>query len=80
MTVGEILEKDPEAAYSLMEMGLGCAGCPMSQFETLEQGAAVHGMDADMIVENLNKGKSESVEYEDTRTETVEESSAKTST
>jgi hybrid cluster-associated redox disulfide protein len=60
MTVGEILEKDPDAAYSLMSMGLGCAGCPMSQFETLEQGAMVHGMDADMIIENLNKDKDSS--------------------
>lgn len=55
MTVSEIIEKNPKAAEILREEGLGCAGCMLSGFETLEQGAAGHGIDADELVEELNK-------------------------
>ncbi len=55
MTVAEIIEKKPKAAETLAEEGLGCAGCMLSSFETLEQGAAGHGIDVDELVEELNK-------------------------
>jgi len=41
----------------LSGMGLGCVGCPMAQFETIEMGATVHGMDPDALVKELNKSK-----------------------
>ena len=31
-----------------------CLGCPISSGETLEQAAAAHGIDVDLIVEELN--------------------------
>ena len=54
-TIGEILEKAPEKADLLLEAGMHCLGCPASQMETLEEACDVHGIDADELVEKLNK-------------------------
>lgn len=61
MSFSEILEKFPEAAEILFESGMHCCGCPMSANESLEQGAIAHGIDADKLIEKLNKkaGKNE---------------------
>ncbi len=55
MTIGEVLRKQPEKASILMQFGMGCIGCPSAQSETLEEAAMVHGMDADQLIEALNK-------------------------
>ena len=39
MLIGEIIVKYPDAAFALMQCGMGCIGCPSSQGETLEQAA-----------------------------------------
>ena len=54
-TIGDILEKAPEKADLLLEAGMHCLGCPASQMETLEEACEVHGIDADELVEKLNK-------------------------
>ena len=54
-TIGKILEKAPEKADLLLEAGMHCLGCPASQMETLEEACEVHGIDADELVEKLNK-------------------------
>ena len=55
MNVGKVLSIDPNLATVLMGFGLHCFGCPMSQMETLEQAAMVHGVDVDLMVEKLNE-------------------------
>ena len=55
MLIGDILKTKPESAGTLMSFGMGCIGCPSSQMETLEQAAAVHGLDVNDILEALNK-------------------------
>ncbi len=55
MTFSELLEKHPEAAEDLMEAGMHCIGCPASSFETLEQGAEAHGINAKELVVKINK-------------------------
>jgi len=55
MSFAEILEIDPELAMPLMESGMHCCGCPMSQMESLEDGAVTHGLNPDKLVEELNK-------------------------
>jgi len=55
MTFAEILQKHPEAAGILLEKGMHCFGCPMSQMETLEQGVRAHGLDVDKLVKELNE-------------------------
>lgn len=52
--IGEVLREDPSKAAVLMEMGMGCVGCPASQSETLEEAAQVHGMDIEVLMEKLN--------------------------
>ena len=55
MNIGKILSIDENLAPVLMGFGLHCFGCPMSQMETLEQAAIVHGVDVDLMVEKLNE-------------------------
>lgn len=55
MTIGEVIETNPEAARILMSFGMGCIGCPASQAETLEEASQVHGMDIDKLLEALNQ-------------------------
>lgn len=49
MTIGEVVQRFPSTADVFMSYGLHCVGCHVSAFETLEQGAAGHGMDAETI-------------------------------
>ena len=37
----------------LMGAGMHCVGCPSSAGETLEEAAMVHGIDSDMLVEEI---------------------------
>ena len=53
--IGEILEVAPEKAEILLQAGMHCLGCPASQEETLEEACAVHGIDVEDLVEELNK-------------------------
>ena len=36
-----------------MGAGMHCVGCPSSARETLEEAAMVHGIDSDMLVEEI---------------------------
>ena len=54
MTIGEILVKDQNVVPVLLEAGMHCLGCPASQMETLEEAAAVHGIDIDELMEKIN--------------------------
>ena len=53
-TIGEILEKAPEKADILLEIGMHCLGCPASQMETLEEACADHGIDVEEVITKLN--------------------------
>lgn len=55
MTIGEIISKDNSKAIVLMEMGMGCVGCPSSAAETVEEAAMVHGLNLDALLDALNK-------------------------
>ena len=54
-SIGEIVQKNPQTAEVFQKHGMGCLGCAMSHFENIEQGCAAHGIDADKLVEDLNK-------------------------
>jgi hybrid cluster-associated redox disulfide protein len=55
MTIREVIMAKLEAAEILMSFGMGCVGCPSAQMETLEEAAAVHGMNLDNLLAELNK-------------------------
>ena len=52
--IGELLQIDANVAPMLLNIGMHCLGCPSYQMETIEEAAAVHGIDADDLVEELN--------------------------
>lgn len=55
MIIREVLMARPDAAEILMAQGMGCVGCPGAQMESLEEAAAVHGMNLDDLLAALNK-------------------------
>ncbi len=79
MTVGEILDKHPELADTMLQHGLHCVGCHANPFETLEEGTIGHGMSEEQLqslVKSLNEqaevlGKTESNKPIVTITETA---------
>ena len=56
MMIGDILRKDTGTGIAaiLMRAGMPCVGCPSAQGETLEEAGAVHGIDADLLAEEIN--------------------------
>ncbi len=54
MQIGQLLKVDPNIAVILMRAGMHCIGCPSSQMESLEEAAMVHGMDVDILVQQIN--------------------------
>jgi len=54
--IGEALKIDMEKVVPiLMGMGMHCIGCPASQGESIAEACAVHGIDPDEIVAQINK-------------------------
>ena len=54
MLIRQLLALNPNIAAILMRAGMHCIGCPSSQMESLEEAAMVHGMDADLLVQQIN--------------------------
>ena len=52
--IGELLTIDENVAPILLNIGMHCLGCPSSQMESIEEAAMVHGIDADMLVDEIN--------------------------
>ncbi|MBE6811766.1 MAG: DUF1858 domain-containing protein [Clostridia bacterium] len=52
--IGDILDFDRGVAPFFLNMGMHCLGCPSARSETLEQACAVHGVNADELVAQIN--------------------------
>jgi hydroxylamine reductase len=52
--IGDLIEEYPDKAEILLSAGMHCLGCPASQAETLEEACAVHGIDVEELVKELN--------------------------
>ena len=52
-TIGEVIQIDAGVIPIRMGAGMHCVGCPSSAGETLEEAAMVHGIDSDMLVEEI---------------------------
>ena len=52
--IGELLQIDEGVAPILLNIGMHCLGGPSSQMETIEQAAMVHGIDSEMLVDEIN--------------------------
>jgi hybrid cluster-associated redox disulfide protein len=53
--IGEVLQAHPEAIKVLMKYNMGCVACMGATAESIEQGAAMHGIDPEPIVKELNE-------------------------
>ena len=52
--IGDLLRIDANVAPILLGIGMHCLGCPSSQGETIEEAAMVHGLDVDLLVDQIN--------------------------
>lgn len=55
MIIQDLIAIDPDIITILLEAGMHCIGCPASQGESLEEAAEVHAIDADELVDYINK-------------------------
>ena len=55
MSIIDVVQQHPETLEVFQKFGLGCIGCAAARFENLEAGAKVHGIDPEVMVEELNK-------------------------
>ena len=53
--IGDMLVMDRGIAVILMQSGMHCVGCPSSAGETLDEACAVHGMDTDKGLADINE-------------------------
>ncbi len=55
MSIGQVLSIDRNTAPIFMSYGMHCLGCPHATAESIEQAGAVHGVDVDQLVNDLNE-------------------------
>ena len=53
--IGDILDLYPDTARFFLEIGMHCLGCPHSRGESVEDACAVHGTDADKLIDTINE-------------------------
>lgn len=53
MTIGQIINANPDVVPVLLDAGMHCLGCPASQAESLEEAAMVHGIDVDELMKKI---------------------------
>ena len=54
MVISDVLEMDRGTIPIFFKNGLHCLGCAMASGESLEEACAVHGIDCDILVSELN--------------------------
>ena len=52
--IEDLVQIDPGIIAILMSAGMHCVGCASSAMESLEEAAMVHGLDADLLVDQIN--------------------------
>ncbi len=53
--IAEVISEFPKVAEVMLGYGLHCVGCFANQFDTIEAGASIHGMDEDEIQEMIEE-------------------------
>jgi hybrid cluster-associated redox disulfide protein len=54
MKIEEVLRRFPQTIAVLRRFGIDCDQCQLSEFENLEHGAKVHGIDLQALLASLN--------------------------
>lgn len=55
MIISDVLRMDNGTVPIFINSGMHCLGCPSASGESIEDACAIHGIDADSLVEELNK-------------------------
>jgi hybrid cluster-associated redox disulfide protein len=53
LTVAELLEHCPQVIPVFIHRQLGCVGCVMAPFDTIEDVATIYGLDTDRFLKDL---------------------------
>lgn len=54
MNIKEVIENHPEVVAVFQKYNMGCIGCIAASFEKLSDIAAVHGINVEELVKELN--------------------------
>lgn len=52
--IADVLQIDDQLAHFFFEAGMHCLGCSAARGETVGEACAVHGVDADKLLEKIN--------------------------
>ena len=55
MKIEDVLRRYPETIPVFERFGIDCAQCQLSEYENLEHGAKVHGIDLTSLLKSLNE-------------------------
>ncbi|HZW37436.1 MAG: DUF1858 domain-containing protein [Deltaproteobacteria bacterium] len=55
MKIEDVLRKFPQTIPVFERFGIDCAGCQLSEFENIEHGAKVHGINVEELLKRLNE-------------------------
>jgi len=55
MKIEEVLRRFPQTIPVFRSFGIDCVQCQLSEYENLEHGAKVHGIDLDVLLARLNE-------------------------
>lgn len=65
MPIGDVVKEHPETVPVFFKYGLHCIGCHVATWESIADGAAVHGiMEIDELILDLNRAVEEKVDGE----------------
>ena len=55
MRIVDVLEMNRGTAEIFFKSGMHCLGCPSASGESVEDACAVHGIDADKLIDEINE-------------------------
>lgn len=55
MKIGDVMTRYPETIEVFDKYGLDCRTCQIAEYEEVEHGAAVHSVDIDELMTELNR-------------------------
>lgn len=54
-TINEIISAHPETVKFFSDLKMSCSGCFAVNFDTVENGALMHGMDVNALIKQLDQ-------------------------
>ncbi len=55
MSIAEVVKRYPKTIEVFFNYELHCVGCVAAEFDTIESGAKIHGINVDYLLFDLNK-------------------------